>query len=259
MIALPDVITISIDPYLRLGPVAIAWHGLTIALGIAVGAAIAIGRLKQQGEDSDPVWVAAVLTVIGALVGGRLFYLFEHGGPLFGTTGFTFFGGMIGAVALIGLYTWRARLGGVFLDALALGLPLGVAIGRVGDIINGEHYGPASDFFLAVRNAHPDALTPNPALAYHNGGLYESLIGLAIFVIAWLVKDRLPRAGDLTWLVLALFAFARFFEFFIRADSPDLALGLDNTQWTSLGLFIVIAAGWAVSTRWRKRRDSNAQ
>ena len=32
----------------------------------------------------------------------------------------------------------------------AFGLPLGIAIGRIGDVINGEHYGPATNFFLGV-------------------------------------------------------------------------------------------------------------
>jgi prolipoprotein diacylglyceryltransferase len=64
-------------------------------------------------------------------------------GPLFGTRGFTFDGGVILAAALIVGYVWRERLSGLYLDAVAVGLPLGVAIGRIGDVINGEHYGPA--------------------------------------------------------------------------------------------------------------------
>jgi phosphatidylglycerol---prolipoprotein diacylglyceryl transferase len=132
---------------------------------------------------------------------------------------------------------------------VAVGLPLGVAVGRIGDVINGEHYGPRSDFFLAVRNAHPDALTPNPAFAYHNGGLYEVLLGAAIFALVWPLRHRLPRPGDLAWLVLGLFAAGRFFEFFVRSDSPDLALGLNNAQWTSLGPLAIVAVGWALTTR----------
>jgi phosphatidylglycerol:prolipoprotein diacylglycerol transferase len=155
------------------------------------------------------------------------------------------------SAVLIAGYVQRQRLSGRYLDVVAIGLPLGVAVGRIGDVINGEHYGPQSDFFLAVRNSHPDALTPNPDLAYHNGGLYEVLLGLAIFMVMWQVRDRARHHGDLAWLVLGLFAFGRFFEFFARSDSPNLALGLNNAQWTSLGLLAVVITGWRLSRHLR--------
>ncbi len=94
---------------------------------------------------------------------------------LISSRGFTFDGGLILAAILVAVYVHRRRLGGLYLDAAAAGLPLGVAIGRIGDVSNGEHYGERSTFFLAVRNSHPHALTPNPAFVYHNGGLYEVL------------------------------------------------------------------------------------
>ena len=111
-----------------------------------------------------------LILVLGALVGGRAFYLLEHGrlddpGAWVGTVGFTFYGGFIAAALGIAYYIWRARLNVSYLDAIAAGLPLGLAVGRVGDVINGEHYGPATEFFLGVRNTHRDALMPNPNVA----------------------------------------------------------------------------------------------
>jgi phosphatidylglycerol---prolipoprotein diacylglyceryl transferase len=160
-----------------------------------------------------------------------------------------------GVAELDDIYVWRCRLGARSLDVVAVGLPLGVAVGRIGDVINGEDYGPRSDIFIAVRNAHPDALTPNPAFAYHNGGLYEVILGTAIFALVWPLRHRLPRPGDLAWLVLSLSAAARFIEFFARSDSPELALGLNNAQWTSLGLLLIVAAGW-ILTRHRTRLEA---
>jgi prolipoprotein diacylglyceryltransferase len=43
---------------------------------------------------------------------------------------------------------------------------------------------------------------------------------------------------------VALFSLGRFFEFFARSDSPEFALGLNNAQWTSLGLLLVALVGW---------------
>jgi len=242
-------ITVGIDPTIRIGPLALEWHGLTIAIGVILGGMVAGRWARERGLSSDPIYTFGVLVALGGLVGGRLFYVLEHGGPLIDNRGFTFDGGVILSALLIAGYIKRSGVSARYLDAAAVGLPFGVAIGRIGDVINGEHYGPRSDFFLAVRNSHPDALTPNADFAYQNGGLYEVLLGALIFAVMWSLRDRLRRPGELAWLVLGLFAAGRFFEFFVRSDSPQLALGLDNTQWTSLGLLMVVIGGWALTTR----------
>jgi phosphatidylglycerol---prolipoprotein diacylglyceryl transferase len=246
--AVPSVITIGIDPTIEIGPITVAWHGLMIAIGIVVGALAAAYDARRRGLEPERLYTVGMIVVVGALVGGRAFYLLEHGrlddaGAWFSSTGFTFYGGFIAAALGIAYYVRRERLSLSYLDAFASGLPLGIAVGRIGDVINGEHYGPATDFFLGVRNTHPDALTPNPELAYHSGGLYEVLLGLAVFAIAWPLRRRLKRPLALMWLVIALFAVGRFFEFFVRSDSADLALGLEIAQWTSLALVAVAAAG----------------
>lgn len=243
------VITIGIPPELHLGPVTLAWHGLTIAVGILLGARLAAALVERRGLSGDPLYAVTGLVAVGGLVGGRVFYVLEHGGPLLGTRGFTFDGGLILSTILIAAYVRRTHLDGRYFDAMALALPLGVAIGRIGDVINGEHYGPRSTSFLAVRNSHPDALTPDRALSYQNGGLYEVILAAMIFGVAWGLRERLPRVGDVVWLVLGLFAVGRFFEFFLRSDSPSLALGLDNTQWTSVALLGVVLAGRFIAGR----------
>ncbi len=103
-----------------------------------------------------------MILVGGALIGGRLFYLGEQGQLLepaewLGTRGFTFYGGLIAAALGIGAYIWRTGLSVEYLDAVAFGLPLGIAIRRIGDLINGEHYGAPTEFLLGVKDTHPDA------------------------------------------------------------------------------------------------------
>jgi phosphatidylglycerol:prolipoprotein diacylglycerol transferase len=256
-VAAPAVITIGIDPTIEIGPITIAWHGLTIAIGILIGGLAVALDARRRGLDPERVYAIGMILIVGALAGGRAFYLLEHGdlgdpAAWLGATGFTFYGGFIAAALGIAYYVRRKQLSLSYLDAIAAGLPLGLAIGRIGDVINGEHYGPASDFFLAVRNTHPDALTPNPDLAYHSGGLYEVLIGAIVFAIVWPVRKRLePWPLALMWLMLALLSIARFFEFFLRSDSDDLALGLEVAQWTSLLLLAVAVAGAWLTLRRR--------
>jgi phosphatidylglycerol:prolipoprotein diacylglycerol transferase len=244
----PSTITIGIDPMIHIGPVTLAWHGITIALGILIGG-VAAGRYAHERElPTDPLVTIGVVLVVGALVGGRLYYLAEHGrlldvGDWFGTRGFTFYGGFIAAALGIGIYLWRTHLPVEYLDVVACGLPLGLAIGRIGDVINGEHYGPATHFFLGVQNSNPDADVPRHDIAYHSGGLYEVLIGAIVFAIVWPLRHRLRRPTTLTWLVIALLAAGRFVEFFVRSDSETVGLGLETAQWTSLALIAVAAIG----------------
>jgi len=249
-----SIITIGIPPTFEVGPITVAWHGLTIAIGVLIGGLAGARYARERGLDTEVLQKLALLLIIGALIGGRLFYLAEHGDLAepdrwFGTTGFTFNGGFIGAALLMAAYLRRRRLGAGYLDAVAAGLPLGVAIGRIGDVINGEHYGPATTFFLGVRNSHPDALVPNHSVAYHSGGLYEVLLGALIFATVWPLRRRLARPTAMTWTVIALFAAGRFVEFFARRDSDQLALGLDTAQWTSVALLIVAATGAAITLR----------
>ncbi len=240
------VITVGIDPTIEVGPVTVAWHGLTIAIGILVGGLAAGREARSRGLDTAPLQTIGVILVVAALVGSRVYYLAEHGeifdpSEWLGTRGFTFYGGLIAAALGIGAYLWRRRLSVEYLDVVAFGLPLGIAIGRIGDVINGEHYGPATDFFLGVRNTHPEADVPSPDVAYHSGGLYEVLIGALTFIAVYALRGRLRRPTAMTWLVIALLSVGRFVEFFARSDSKTIALGLETAQWTSL--LLVIAAG----------------
>jgi phosphatidylglycerol---prolipoprotein diacylglyceryl transferase len=254
MSSLLSVITIDIPPTFHVGPLTFAWHGITIAVGIAIGGLAAVRYARQRGLAAEPITNIGIILIVAAVVGGRLFYLAERGelgdpSRWLGSTGFTFDGGFIAAAIGIAAYLRLSRHPIVYLDVVAAALPLGVAIGRIGDVINGEHYGPATTFFLGVRNANPDALTPRHDIAYHSGGLYEVLLAATIFAIVWPLRHRLTRPTALTWLVLGLFSIGRFFEFFARSDSHGAALGLSTTQWTSLLLLAIACIGASITLR----------
>jgi phosphatidylglycerol:prolipoprotein diacylglycerol transferase len=255
-------ITVGIDPTIDLGPLAIAWHGLTIAVGILIGGVVAAHDARRRGLDPDPLYTVGVIVVVSALVGGRVYYLMEHGQLLepsewLGTRGFTFYGGFILAAIGIALFIRRRRLSVAYLDAIAVALPLGLAIGRIGDVINGEHYGPQTDFFLGVKNTHPEADVPRHDVAYHSGGLYEVLIGAIVFAVVWPLRKRLSEPTSAMWTVIGLLAAGRFGEFFLRPDSDTLALGLETAQWTSLLLIVVSLAGAWFTLRHRPRRRAD--
>ena len=249
------VITIGLDPEIDLGPLQLSWHGLMIALGVVAAGWLATVYARERGLERDRVIDLVVVVAVAGMVGARVFYLVEHGdlfrpGEWLGTFGFSIYGAVIlGPLAGAAYMRWRG-LGMSYLDALAAGFPLGLLVGRIGDLINGEHYGSASDLPWAVRNSDPDALTPDPAVAYHSGGLYEMVLGAVMLAIVWPLRHRFERPGALFWAVIALYSAGRFAMFFYRSDSDEVALGLNSAQWTSLALFVVAAlALWFTASR----------
>jgi phosphatidylglycerol:prolipoprotein diacylglycerol transferase len=235
------VITIDIDPFIEIGPLALAWHGVMIAVGLAAGAWLAARRARQVGLGTDWVVTAALILAVAGIAGARAFWLAENGklfdlGEWPGSRGYSIYGGMFAGVAAVGFHLFRQGRDLRHLDVLAAGFPLGMAVGRFGDVINGEHYGPPSDLPWAFRYVHPDAEVPNSAVAYHSGGFYEVVLALAILAIIWPARDRFKRPGSLFLTLIALYGAGRFVMFFWRSDSATLAAGLDTAQWTSLAL-----------------------
>jgi phosphatidylglycerol---prolipoprotein diacylglyceryl transferase len=255
-VSLPSaIVTIDVDPFIQLGPVEIAWHGLMTAVGIVVAAFVAMRYARGRGLDPEPVYGAVLWAVLAGMAGARVLFLVENDagallepGEWIGSEGFSVYGGMIAGAAAAGLYFRRHLLGLRYLDALAAGFPLGMAVGRIGDLINGEHYGAVSDLPWALRYVHPAAEVPSGQVAYHPGGLYEIVLALLIAVAVALLYRSLRRPGQLFFLVVGLYAIGRFVMFFYRLDSDPLALGLDTSQWISLAIALASAVGfWLVS------------
>ena len=248
-------ITINLDPMLQVGPLEIAWHGLMTAVGMGVGAAVARRYADARGLSWDELSMTIIVTVLSAIVGARLLYLAEAGdlgpGDWLGTRGFSIYGGMIGGALAAVLYLWRRALGPGYLDALAAGFPLGLAVGRIGDLVSGEHYGGPSDAPWAVRYLHPAAEVPQTGVAYQSGALYEILLGLVIAVLVLRLQHRLTRPLELLWVVIGSYGAGRFVMFFFRDDSSSATLGLSFSQLISLALVAAAAGGWAWSRhRW---------
>lgn len=237
----------DIDPVLLhlWGPFQIRWYSLLYVSGFLLAGYILKrlareDRFKFTAEDMDQfiVWV-----LVGTVVGARVIYCVVYdpqallANPLYlfevYRGGLSFHGGLLGVITAAFLF---ARKKGIpfwnLMDACALATPTGLALGRIGNFINGELYGRATDVPWAVvfKNGGP--------VPRHPSQLYEFLLeGVILFAVLWLAKSHTKRDGQLSILFLFGYTVARFIvEFFREPDSHIgyLALGLSMGQWLSV-------------------------
>ena len=255
-------IVIDLDPNLfQVGPFLITWHGVFSVLGILAAARVAQIVLKPEGISADRVYDLAVWMVIAGLIGARLLYVWENyrqfGGAwqkivFINEGGLSQWGGIFGGLIGAFLWCWQSKVDyRLFLDAAGPANALGFAIGRIGDIINGEHHAIDSNLPFAVQYVNERTLgepgrTVHPEVAYEL--VFNAIVfGTAILTYRWF-KRRLPvGVTGLIWL--SVYATGRFALSFLRKDS--LVLGLRQAQWASLAMVavsLVIIAIWMLRT-----------
>jgi len=255
-------IVIDLDPNLgRIGPFLITWHGLFSVLGILAAARVAQILLKPEGISADRVYDLAVWMVIAGLIGARLLYFWENYQQFAGAWqrivyinegGISQWGGIFGGLVGGYLWCWRSKIDyRLVLDVAGPANALGFAIGRIGDIINGEHHATDSKLPWAVQYVNEKTLG-EPGRTVHPEVAYELIFNAIVFGIAILTypvfKRRLPvGVTGLIWL--SVYAIGRFMLSFLRKDS--LVFGLRQAQWASLAMVpvsLVAIAIWMLRT-----------
>ncbi len=251
MFASPGAIAVQI------GPLAIRWYGLLIAIAVLLGTSLAHREAIRRKEDPDQLLNVIVIGVMAALVGARLYYvLFNWGyyGPrpsrilAVWEGGLAIHGGILGGALATVFYTVRNRLPALtYMDIMAPPLVLGQAIGRWGNFFNQEAFGTPTDlpWKLYIEPYHRPSQFATVEF-FHPTFLYESLWDLAVFAILYVVlRRRLEQTpGALTLCYLALYSLGRYFVEGLRTDS--LMLGpLRAAQVVSLTLMAASVAGLA--------------
>jgi phosphatidylglycerol:prolipoprotein diacylglycerol transferase len=238
-----------------LGFATIHTYGVFIALAFVSALAWTWLEARRKGLDAKRIPDLAFAVFVGALGGARLLYVLlylphflEH--PLeilqFWEGGMVFSGG-----AMLGTYLgWReARKHHLpvmpWLDAVAPGLALGEAVGRLGCFSAGCCYGQLCAMPWAVTFTDPSSLAQPLNMPLHPTQIYHSLSGLLAFGILVALRGRLKRPGQLMGLFLILFCLARFSVEFFRADyrgelGPFSVTQLLYAGFLVLGLFLLL-------------------
>lgn len=261
-------ITIDIDPNLfRIGPFLITWHGVFSVLGILAAARLGLWLLRKDGVETSRGADLVTWMVVMGLIGARLLYVWENfkvfSGNLiriFAITegGISQWGGLFGAG--IGAYIWARTARYSYLkivDAGGAATMIGLGIGRIGDVINGEHHGTPTNLPWGVMYVNPDTLgqlgkVVHPEVAYEM--ILMLLLLAALLPFHQRLKARLPD-GVLGLIYLGLYAAGRFFLSYFRTD-PEILLGLRQAQLASL--VMVVIALVAIPILLRRSRGAGA-
>ena len=241
-------------PEIHIGPIDLQTFGICFAVGFLAAGAVVGRRLRELCKPSDWAYEIVFAALIGGLVGARLDYIIENWdkvsgdvfGNIFSGTGLVWFGGAIGGTVGVILWArWRGWLTAQFLDAAAIALALGYAIGRIGCQLSGDgDYGIASSVPWAM--SYPDGTVPTTQ-EVHPTPVYETVAMGVVALVLWHLRDRFAP-GTVLGLYFVLAGTERLLVEIIRRNDSVVA-SLTLPQLVSLG---IMALGAAVL--WSRRK-----
>ena len=251
------MIEIDIHPLLATANIvytwAVSWHGFFsfIAVGSAV---ILVGRWAPlKGIDPDTIYSIAIWAILGGVVGARLVHVVDNWGDIYSqrpsqifniaSGGIGVWGGILGGFTAGSIYALIAKHPvGVIADLTAPALLYVQTIGRIGDIINGEHCAKAADYFLAFQWTHNETTalhcTNGVVNSVHPVILFEMVWNMIALAIVWKLRDRLRPDGMVFALYLALYSVGRFAVSFMREDRI-WALNMQEAHYIALLVLVV--------------------
>lgn len=224
----------EIDPVLiSIGPFAIRWYSLAYVVGI-LGGAYYVDWLNKKppvlknfsAMDDLIVW-----SIFGIILGGRLGYVLFYNAEFYlhyplealkvWQGGMSFHGGLAGLI--LAVYWFCKKKSVPFLavtDLCAAAAPIGLALGRVANFINGELYGRVTDSPMGM------VFPTGGALPRHPSQLYEAALeGVVLFLILLIVARKGARhyAGLMSGIFLIGYGVSRIIVEYFR--EPDAQLG----------------------------------
>jgi phosphatidylglycerol:prolipoprotein diacylglycerol transferase len=222
------------------------WYGLMYLVGF-LGAWIVLSlrlRVSDRGFTQDQLSDIIFFAAIGAIIGGRLGYVFFYDWQRFAADpalivqtwkgGMSFHGGLLGVLA--GMWYCSIRMKKPLLalsDFIAPAVPIGLGAGRIGNFINGELWGSVTT--LPWGMVFPDA----GPLPRHPSQLYEfALEGVLLFIILWIYSRKPRPLGAVSGLFAVCYGVFRCAVELVRV--PDSQLGYVAFGWLTQGQLLSI-------------------
>jgi prolipoprotein diacylglyceryl transferase len=248
----------------QLGPVPIRAYALCIIAGIVLACWVTERRLRQRGVAPGATLDIAVWAVPAGIIGARIYHVVTSPEKYFGAGGdpmkaFAIWEGGLGiwgAVAggAVGAWIAARQLGiplTVVADALAPGLPLAQAVGRIGNWFNNELFGGRTTlpWGLEIHRMDPD--NPGHALRddagqpilepglYQPTFLYEALWNLGVVALVLILDRRLKLGRGRAFALYVMgYTAGRFWIELMRTDDANQILGVRLNVWTAALVFL---------------------
>ena len=241
----------------------IALYGCIIASGILLGLLLASYDRKSRGLKPDPLWDIATYAVIAAIIGARAYYVIfawdQYKDNLISILyirqgGLAIYGGVIGAFLTVFIYCHKKKESFLEIaDSVALGFPLGQAMGRWGNFFNREAFGGWSDGKLAMRlpiaavrdsdisaGIRSHIAAGMDYIQVHPTFLYESMWNICLLVFLFLYRRHKKFKGEVLFLYLFFYGLGRFWIEGLRTDQLIApVLNIPVSQIVALGCIIV--------------------
>lgn len=275
-------------PRLKWDSVPVFGYGLMVLTGFATGVIVGQRRARRVGIDPGAVFDAMFWTLLCGVVGGRLFFLVQHGDDAFrgvqgvgnllkaainlSNGGLVLIGSMFGGAVGFFSVCRRKNIPALrLLDELAPSIFIGIGFGRIGCFLYGCCFGDPTTLPWGVSFPPGSAafgqlvergfVSPNAraCMPLHPTQLYSAFDGfLLAFVVAAYYPFRRHVGGAFT-LGLILYPITRFLIEFLRADElGQLGTGLTISQLLS---FLLLAIGLGLAwwlTRYGERVTTSA-
>jgi phosphatidylglycerol:prolipoprotein diacylglycerol transferase len=243
-----------------LGALSIRSYGVMLVVAFWLGIELSARIAKRRGLDPVRILDLGLVVLVSSLIGSRLAYVLTHlpayaGDPLgvlrIWEGGLTFYGGLAAGIGCGLLYLWRKRLPALAVtDIIAPQLALGVAIARVGCLLNGCCFGrPTTLPWGIVFPPDCEAGWVVGGIPVHPTQIYSSAANLIIFFVLRRLLWRNLASGMVFAAFLVMYGSWRFAIDFLRYYEPSMfikGLGLTGNQLVSLGM---VAIGVVMSAR----------
>ncbi len=198
--------------------------------------------LIRRGKDKSTADIVLIASFIGGMVGAKLLFLYQNVAfsevvqdPLrYFSSGYTFFGGFIGALLMLYLVSVYKKVSFWYLtDISSAPVIIAYGIGRIGCLLAGDDYGVPTDvpWAMSFPNGSPPTLEK-----VHPTQIYDSISMLIVFYFLWNLKSRDRATGFLTSLTFIILGTQRFLMEFIRNTTPSSVYGLSQAQLIALSL-----------------------
>ncbi len=265
------MIDIGIGPNLvSFGNFLVSWHGFFSFVAVA-SAVFLVGRWAPlKGIDPDAVYSIAIFAIIGGIIGARLVHVIDHWdfyqqNPAdilaIWAGGIGLWGGILGGFLGGAAYALIAKHPvGVIADLTAPALLFVQTIGRLGDIVNGEHCARATDFIFGFVWTNPISDARNcgaegVGVAVQPVIAYEMIWNMLALLVIWRLRGRLQPDGMIFVVYLALYSIGRFAISFARTDKV-WALGMQEAHFIALLVLAITIPLLAIKARYTPRDES---